>query len=61
MRLLAEWTPAFPEYFLCYPSRRQIPPVLAALIATLRRWRVRAETQRRIAPITPHQLTCVSM
>lgn len=44
VRLLAEWTPAFPGYFLFYPSRRQIPPVLAALIATLRHRRVRANT-----------------
>ena len=44
MRLFADWSPAFPGYFLYYPSRRQIPPVLAALIATLRRWRVRAKT-----------------
>ena len=44
VRLLADWTPAFPGYFLYYPSRHQIPPVLAALIPTLRRWRVRMET-----------------
>ena len=44
VRLLTEWTPAFPGYFLYYPSRRQNPPVLAVLLATLRRWRVRAKT-----------------
>jgi DNA-binding transcriptional LysR family regulator len=39
IRLLEDWTPPFPGYFLYYPSRRQTPPVLAALIATLRRGR----------------------
>ena len=37
VRLLVEWTPPFPGYFLYYPSRRQMPPTLAALIAALRR------------------------
>jgi DNA-binding transcriptional LysR family regulator len=37
VRLLAEWTPPFPGYYLYYPSRRQMPPVLAALVAELRR------------------------
>ncbi len=41
IRLLEDWTPAFPGYFLYYPSRHQTPPVLAALVATLRRWRSR--------------------
>ena len=43
VRLFDEWTPAFPGYFLYYSSRRQTPPVLAALIATLRRWRMRTK------------------
>jgi DNA-binding transcriptional LysR family regulator len=38
-RLLKEWTPPFPGYFLYYSSRRQMPPTLAALIAALRRGR----------------------
>ncbi len=42
VRLLGEWTPAFPGYFLYYPSRHQTPPVLAALIATLRQSRGRS-------------------
>ncbi len=37
VRLLADWTPPFAGYFLYYPSRRQVPPTLAALIAALRR------------------------
>lgn len=36
VRLLDDWTPPFPGYFLYYPSRRQVPPTLAALIAALR-------------------------
>ncbi|RDS81126.1 hypothetical protein DWU98_11300 [Dyella monticola] len=36
IRLLEAWTPPFPGYFLNHPSRRQVPPVLAALIAVLR-------------------------
>ena len=39
VRLLSEWTPAFPGFFLYYPTRRQIRPVLVALIAMLRRRR----------------------
>ena len=37
VRLLGDWTPPFPGFFLYYPSRRQVPPPLAALIAILRR------------------------
>ena len=36
VRLLEAWTPPFAGYFLYYPSRRQVPPTLAALIAALR-------------------------
>lgn len=39
VHLLADWTPPFPGYFLYYPSRKQVPPALAALIAALRRGR----------------------
>ena len=37
VRLLEDWTPPFPGFHLYYPSRRQTPPALAALIAALRR------------------------
>ena len=37
VRLLEDWTPAFPGYFLYSPARRQGPPALAALVAMLRR------------------------
>ena len=36
VRLLEDWTPPFPGYFLYYPSRRQMKPALAALVAILR-------------------------
>jgi DNA-binding transcriptional LysR family regulator len=39
VRLLEDWTPAFPGYYLYYSSRRRMPPTLAALIAALRRGR----------------------
>lgn len=35
-RTLEDWCPPFAGYFLYYPSRRQQPPALSALIATLR-------------------------
>jgi DNA-binding transcriptional LysR family regulator len=36
VRVLADWCPPFPGYFLYYPSRRQQPAALTALIDTLR-------------------------
>jgi DNA-binding transcriptional LysR family regulator len=36
VRVLEEWCPPFPGYFLYYPSRRQQPAALTALIETLR-------------------------
>ena len=39
VRLLEDWMAPFPGYFLYYPSRRQMPPVLSALVAALRRSR----------------------
>lgn len=36
VRVLEEWCPPFPGYFLYYPSRRQQPAALSALIDTLR-------------------------
>jgi DNA-binding transcriptional LysR family regulator len=35
-RVLEDWCPPFPGYFLYYPSRKQQPPALSALIDTLR-------------------------
>ena len=36
VRLLEDWTSPFPVYVLYYPSRRHVPPVLAALMSALR-------------------------
>lgn len=36
MRILDDWTPPFPGYFLYYPSRRQQSPAFALLIEALR-------------------------
>ncbi len=41
LRVLDDWTPPFPGFFLYYPSRRQMPAALAAFIAALRRHRHR--------------------
>jgi DNA-binding transcriptional LysR family regulator len=37
VHLLKDWTPAFPGFYLYYPSRRQMPPALRAFIDFLRR------------------------
>jgi DNA-binding transcriptional LysR family regulator len=36
VRVLEDWCPPFTGYFLYYPSRRQQPPALSALIEALR-------------------------
>ena len=36
VRVLEDWCPPIPGYFLYYPSRRQQPAALSALITTLR-------------------------
>jgi DNA-binding transcriptional LysR family regulator len=36
VRVLEQWCPPFPGFFLYYPSRRQHPAALTALIETLR-------------------------
>ncbi len=35
-RVLEDWCPTFPGFFLYYPGRRQVSPALAALIDTIR-------------------------
>jgi DNA-binding transcriptional LysR family regulator len=35
-RVLEDWSPPFPGFFLYYPSRRQQPAALTALIDTFR-------------------------
>jgi DNA-binding transcriptional LysR family regulator len=36
VQVLRDWCPSFPGYFLYYPSRRNQPAALAALIDSLR-------------------------
>lgn len=36
VRVLEDWCPPFPGFFLYYPSQRQLSPALSALIETLR-------------------------
>jgi DNA-binding transcriptional LysR family regulator len=36
VRVLEDWCPPFAGYFLYYPSRRQQPPAVAALVEALR-------------------------
>jgi DNA-binding transcriptional LysR family regulator len=36
IQVLEDWCPRFPGFFLYYPSRRNQPAALAALIKTLR-------------------------
>ncbi|HUA81795.1 MAG TPA: LysR family transcriptional regulator [Dyella sp.] len=36
VRLFEDWTPPFPGFFVYYPSRKQVSPVLAAWLALLR-------------------------
>jgi DNA-binding transcriptional LysR family regulator len=36
VRVLEDWCPPFPGFYLYYPMQRQLPPALAALIDTLR-------------------------
>jgi DNA-binding transcriptional LysR family regulator len=36
VRVLEDWSPPFPGFFLYYPSQRQLPAALSAVIETLR-------------------------
>jgi DNA-binding transcriptional LysR family regulator len=36
VRVLEDWSPPFPGFFLYYPTRRQMSPALAAVVAALR-------------------------
>jgi len=36
VRVLADWTPPFPGYFLYYPSRRHHSPAFGLLVEALR-------------------------
>jgi DNA-binding transcriptional LysR family regulator len=45
--VLDDWCPPFPGPFLYYPSRRQLPPALAAFIAFVGEWRKREKKRMR--------------
>ena len=42
VRMLEDWTPLFPGFYVYYPSRRQARPVLTALLDLIRAHRARA-------------------
>jgi DNA-binding transcriptional LysR family regulator len=44
---LADWCEPFPGPFLYYPSRRQVPPALAAFIAFVGESRKRERSTRK--------------
>jgi DNA-binding transcriptional LysR family regulator len=44
VKVLEDWTPPFPGFFLYYPSRRQISPALAAFVEAVR---FRAKSNRK--------------
>jgi DNA-binding transcriptional LysR family regulator len=48
VQLLEDWSAPFPGYFLYHPSRRQLPPTLAALIAILRERKARPRQSKRV-------------
>jgi DNA-binding transcriptional LysR family regulator len=50
VHLLKDWTPAFPGFYLYYPSRRQMPPALRAFIDFLRRPSATGAIATSIAP-----------
>jgi DNA-binding transcriptional LysR family regulator len=45
--VLDDWCAPFPGPFLYYPSRRQLPPALAAFIAFVGEWRKREKKKER--------------
>jgi DNA-binding transcriptional LysR family regulator len=47
VRLLEDWTPRLPGFYLYYPSRRQIPAPLQAFVDFLKKERRLARTARR--------------
>jgi DNA-binding transcriptional LysR family regulator len=49
VRVLEDWCPRFPGFFLYYPSQRQLPAALSALVETLRLRGEERNGQRQIA------------
>jgi len=52
VRILADWCPPFPGFYLYYPGRRQLSPALAAFIDAVRVPSV--PKRRRTTAITSH-------
>ena len=50
LRVLADWCAPFPGYHLYYPSRRQLTPAFALLVAALRYHASRAKGGGRTSP-----------
>ena len=46
VRLLQDWSPPFPGFYLYYPGRRQMPPALRAFIDFLQSPVARTTKQR---------------
>ena len=53
IRVLEDWSPPFPGYFLYYPSRRHQSAALTALIQTLRAPSVQERSRVGLALATP--------
>jgi DNA-binding transcriptional LysR family regulator len=47
--VLDDWCAPFPGPFLYYPSRRQLPPALAAFVAFVAEWRKQERQKIRTA------------
>ncbi len=39
LTLLSDWSPPFPGFHLCYPSRKQLVPAVGALVGAIRQSR----------------------
>ncbi|HET7885506.1 MAG TPA: LysR family transcriptional regulator [Bradyrhizobium sp.] len=48
--VLEDWCAPFPGPFLYYPSRRQVPPPLAAFVAFVGEWRKRERGKTSVVP-----------
>ena len=50
VRVLADWCPAYPGFFLYYPSRRQLPAALRAFVDFARTRRSRSPDGAKLNP-----------
>ena len=49
VRVLADWCPAYPGFFLYYPSRRQLPAALRAFVDFAQRRPLRSRISHGLA------------